>query len=116
MKRIHIALVACLGLLAVTTLMAFNNSVQETAMYHQYQCIVASSDQTAINIVISANSKPFREFKYSNRENAYDLSPALNLVVEREKLGWELVSSNISRDEKNDRVVCMFLMGKRTGK
>jgi hypothetical protein len=120
MKNFRIHFVVGVFILLVTgVLSAFKygkNNTAGTDDFNNYVSIIATSNSDAMTITLSANSKPFKEMKFNNRESAYDLTPVLNIVVEREKNGWVLVNNQMSHDSKSGKMVYMFLMKRKGAK
>ena len=120
MKKFRIHFVVGVFILLVTgALSAFKygkNNTAGTDDFNNYVSIIATSNSDAMTITLSANSKPFKEMKFNNRESAYDLTPVLNIVVEREKNGWVLVNNQMSHDSKSGKMVYMFLMKRKGAK
>jgi lipoprotein-anchoring transpeptidase ErfK/SrfK len=119
MKQLSTILVCIIAVITVATLSSFNYSINKSTAsndYNNYVSIIATANNDAMTVTLSANSKPFKEMKFNNRESSYDLTPVLNMVVEREKNGWVMVNNQMSFDVKNNRMVYMFLMKRKGAK
>ena len=93
--------------------MAFNNAAKSTTVVNSYLSIVATTSQESMTVILSTNGKNHKELRYNNRQTTLDITPVLNMVVEREKQGWELYNNSITYDTKNSKMVYMFLLRKK---
>lgn len=120
MNQLRLRMTGTLVLISlVSVLSSFHYGKNETSAtddYNNYVSIIATANSDAMTITLSANSKPFKEMKFNNRESAYDLTPVLNIVVEREKNGWVLYNNQMSHDSKTGKMVYMFLMKRKGAK
>lgn len=118
MKTQHFILILCLAL-GTALLLSFKESpkhIEESQASASYLSIVGSYTSSTMTVIQSTNGKPFKETSYDNRKSEFDLTPLLNIVVEREKQGWELMSNQMTYDDKNGKVLYMFLMRIKKGK
>jgi len=75
----------------------------------EYLTIITDFDNSGFlsssKIYISINGEKYKEMKISKNEikGKYDYNPLLNLIKEYNKLGWEIMNSNLSFSFDNRR-------------
>ncbi len=84
----------------------------------EYLTIITDFDNSGFlsssKIYISVNGEKYKEMKISKSEiqGKYDYNPLLNLIKEYNKLGWEIMNSNLSFsfDNKREKDYIFILM------
>jgi len=84
----------------------------------EYLTIITDFDNSGFlsssKIYISVNGKKYKEKKISKSEvqGKYDYNPLLNIIKEYNKLGWEIMNSNLtfSFDNKREKDYIFILM------
>ncbi|MCC6685007.1 MAG: hypothetical protein IT247_08050 [Bacteroidia bacterium] len=116
MKKVQVFAFLGILMMAAAGLMAFNVNSETTTHAgtpNAYLSIIAVSAEDSLSLVLSAKGKTFKTLNYPNRETAFDLTPALNWVLELEKQGYDLMSQSTAFDSKHDHMVYTFIMRKK---
>jgi len=86
----------------------------------EYMTIIADIDHpeflNSSKIYISVNGEVYKEKKIpkNETEGKYDYNPLIRIIREYNKLGWEIMSSNLSiASENSDKQDYIFILMKR---